>query len=222
MSRLRSLAWWASAAGFLLLLTLVLVGGWLLRSWPSPSTTVSTQADAPQQVIVMRTPGGWLEVATLGVTERFTRRDHKQLWGVDLGETVSDVALRATYRYRLPLAARWPVRVDGQAVEVDAPALQPALPVAFDTASLRKHTRSGWARFNKHENLAALERGLSAALQTRAQSEAYRAWVTEPARRTVAEYTRTWLLRSGDWSHAQPPEVRVRFPDEAEARLPKP
>ena len=218
----RRWTWLALGALLLVLCTVLgLIGGayWAVQQIPQQTTSVTQQVSTPEVPVVMRTPGGLLEVATIRATERFSRRDSKSFWGLDLGETVTEIAVPVTYRFHIPLARQWPVRLAQGVAEVDAPALSPSLPVAFDTTQLQTWGRNGWARFNKDESLAVLQRSLSPQLAQRANAPHYRELATEAARQTVAEYTRTWLTASGQGPVR---EVRVRFPGEASATAPTP
>ena len=212
--------WLAIAALLLTLCTaLGLIAGawWAIRQLPATQTVVREQVSTPEVPLVMRTPGGLLEVATVRATERFSRRDSKSFWGVDLGETVAEIAVPATYRFHIPLARQWPVRLHNGVAEVDAPAIAPSLPVAVDTTQMQTWGRNGWARFNKDDSLLALQRSLTPQLAERANNAHYRELATEAARATVAEYTRSWLTASGKGPVR---EVRVRFPGEAQATAP--
>ena len=211
--------WLALITVLILLFKVIGAGVDWVRNLQNPQSVVTQQVSTPEVPVVMRTPGGLLEVATIRATERFSRRDSKSFWGVDLGETVTEIAVPVTYRFHIPLARQWPVRLEQGVAEVDAPALSPSLPVAFDTTQLQTWGRNGWARFNKDESLAALQRSLSPQLAQRATAPHYRELATEAARQTVAEYTRSWLTASGKGPVR---EVRVRFPGEASATAPTP
>jgi hypothetical protein len=197
LTALGGLAWW-----------------WFGAPARQAATVVSTQVVSPEVPIVMRTPGGLLEVATVTATERFTRADTREFWGIDLGTTVSQVQVPVHYRYHIELAREMPLRLQGTVATVHAPALRPSLPVAFDTAALQKHTQSGWARFNKADNLDALERSLTAELAVRAASARYLQLATEAARLTVREFVTQWLLKEQTWKHDANHQVRVVFPGE--------
>ena len=98
---------------------------------------------------------------------------------------------------------------------VEAGEIKPTLPVAFETSTVQRDTRSGWARFDKHENLAALERRLSSELERR--SLGYRTLALAPARQTVAAFVRTWLSSEQHWRSLQISEVKVLFPEDRAA-----
>ena len=117
------------------LLANALLAIWLWRAQPpAPPPLPNTVG----QAVVLRTPGGRLEVAELRQLESFeVSRDHDVL-GVPMGSTYSRVRVPAHYRYHVELAPEWRVRVlpDG-GVRVIAPRVQPSLPVAIDTAQLQ-------------------------------------------------------------------------------------
>jgi hypothetical protein len=162
------------------------------------------------------TPGGELGVATFRNTERFISKNHKTLWGFELpfGTTESHFQADITYRYHIEMKKKWPISVDGKTCVVDAGAIKPALPVAFDTATIQKYTTSGWARFDKTENLDALERSITAQLQTRASSPQYEQMVKDAARQTVQAFVSTWLLKANQWGKEPEYKVVVLFPGE--------
>jgi hypothetical protein len=64
---------------------------------------------------------------------------------------------------------------------VEAGEIKSTQPVAFDTSTMQKETRSGWASSDKHENLADLERPLSPELELRSHG-----YTTVPRKIAVA------------------------------------
>lgn len=202
--------------GAIIVLAVALALGWLVyalfpRPAPDKATTEVTTTEVP---VIMRTPGGLLEVATVRAQERFTRSDTRDFWGLPLGTTVSHIEVPALYRYHIELARDWHLLISGRTAYVRSPALEPSLPVAFDTGAMRKYTRSGWARFDKQENLDALERTLTRELDARANSDRYRRLATEAARQTVREFVTRWLLKEQHWKRDSAYTVVVSFPGE--------
>ncbi len=197
-----------------LIAALVFGGGWLLQRVPIVSHEAQTGVDSVGTPLVMRTAGGRLEVATVSVVERFTRIDSKDFQGIDLGTTISQIQAPVVYRYHIEMASEWPLTIVGKTCIVRAGAVAPTLPAAFDTAAVQKYTASGWARFNKMDNLAQLERSLSSEMNTRAASPRYLALAREAGRETVAEFVTTWLLREHAWRRDGDYRVIVLFPGE--------
>jgi hypothetical protein len=205
-----------SGSATLLAVALLVLMWWLLDGYrPRMAATSETRVVAPEVPVVMRTTGGLLEVATVKATERFTRADTKEFWGIPLGTTVSQIQVPVIYRYHIQMAREWPLTVRDKTCIVQAGALEPSLPVAFDSALMEKYSRSGWARFDKDQNLATLERSLTPELQLRARSNQYRQLATEAARETVAEFVTTWLLKEQAWARDAQHKVVVVFPGEA-------
>lgn len=179
--------------------------------------TIETSAAGAGVPVVMRSPGGLLEIATVTVYERFKRTDTREFWGVPLGTTVSIIQVPVTYRYHIEMAREWPIYIDGKTAVVRAGEVKPSLPVAIDTARMEKYTQSGWARFNKDENLQMLERSITPELQTRAHVPAIRQLAVGAGRQTVREFVTTWLLKEQGWKRDAQYKVLVLFPGEAES-----
>jgi hypothetical protein len=161
--------------------------------------------------------GNILEVATAVATETFTRQSHVELFGkkMPLGTTVSEISVPATYRYHIDLRGDWELTISGQRLVVLAPSIRPSLPVAFDSAGIRKKSQAGWALWNAEENLAALESSISAELAKRAGQEDVLVKVREESRISVARFLQDWLLSRQSWSIGKFTEIVVIFPEES-------
>jgi hypothetical protein len=198
----------------LIALALVAALGWLAYDRLLGRTAIATSVTSSGVPVVMRSPGGLLEIATVTVFERFKREDTREFWGLPLGTTVSIIQAPVVYRFHIEMAKEWPIQIQGKTAVVRAAQVKPSLPVAFDTTRLEKYTQSGWARFNKDDNLAQLERSITPELQARSQNPALRALATEAGRKTVAEFVTTWLLKEQGWSRDADHRVVVLFPGE--------
>jgi len=196
------------------------VSGFIGRGGPS-LTEVMTSGET----IVMRTPGGTLEVARIKAYENLRRTDpgDKVAWGlIETGDTVSEIDVAALYRYQIELAQEWPLRCDRGVCVVRAGPIKPTLPPGIYSEEMRKRTTSGWARFNKNENLALLERSMTAELSKKATSERNMQAATDAARRTVREFVKTWMLKARLKPGEAMPRIVVLFPGEtAEPARPK-
>ena len=198
-----------NAVYFVAAVVVVLV--WLLwpREKPVGRLTVAT-AGVP---VVMHTSGGRLEVATVTATEAFKLdAPPKSFLGVDMGKTISNVQTKVVYRFYIEMAKEWPIKFKDTTAILEAAEIRPTLPVAFDTATMEKQTRSGWARFDKQENLEELERRMSPKLEERAY--AYKGLALESARKSVGDFVRTWLIKEGHSQQGVPYQVQVIFPGE--------
>lgn len=193
---------------------------WLPRTGLSPAPhdwTAEWRADPP---VVTTLPGGLLETATIRMDEDFYKSDAKRWWGIYLGNTVSHIQVSATYRYGVPLADEaWEIVTQGQTTIVVAPNLQPSVPVAIDTATWREKTVSGWARFDKQDQLEALRRSLSGDLEERARDGRRVALAREASRRTIGEFVDGWLGARGEEDGGVFATVKVYFLDEVTASI---
>ena len=199
-----------ATAGAALLLAVIVVSAWL---WPHERPTDKSTAASASVPLVMHTSGGRLEVATVTATEAFKLATPKELLGIDLGTTVSQIQVPVVYRFYIEMTKEWPITPDGQSLIVQAGEIKPQLPVAFDTRTIEKHTTSGWARFNKAANLDKLERSLSPLLEARAPG--YKQLATEAARKSVSDFVTTWLLKHHPLPDGTTRRVHVFFPGEA-------
>jgi hypothetical protein len=204
----------ALAAALVLAIRLGGVGNRQPTARPSPAITTTAHAE---RVVVMPTAGGRLEVAAVHARETFARSDPRLLLGrIDLGTTVSEVRVDATYRFHVGMQWAWPLRVVGKTCLVRAGAVEPTLPVAFDTATVERRTSSGWARFDKRENLRALESSLTQLLAERAPL--YRDRAREAGRGVVEAFVLEWLVRERQWARDPEHRVVVLFDEEPEPR----
>ena len=187
---------------------------WPTGLWPpnsseavvAPSTTSGCTVVSSDSVNIR-------PVATVRAREAFTRSDPRVLLDlIDLGTTVSEVRVDAAYRFHIAMAKAWPLRIVGKTCLVQAGAVEPTLPVAFDSRTIQRRTASGWARFDKRENLQALERSLTQLLAERAPL--YRERAREAGRAIVAEFVAEWLLREQQWRRDPEHRVVVVFDDE--------
>jgi hypothetical protein len=158
---------------------------------------------------------GNLELAVAEVVETIERTEERRaLWDlVPLGSTTVGVRVPVVYRYHVPMAGEWRATVEGDRLTVVAPALRASLPPAFRTDRMERRVESGWLRFDGAERLAELERELTPMLAGRARDRRHLELAREPARRSLAEFARGWLMREG--AAADPiRSLEVRFADE--------
>ena len=170
-----------------------------------------TQLD-PARVIVLRTPGGLLEVATLKRVEEFGWQTKYTCPLIDcgalLGATVTRLRAPVHYTYRIPLAESWELRPDGKEYVLVVPAVQPALPPAVETAKVELETQGSWTSPGREMNLQSTLRQLGPELERRATQPEYLKLQEPHAARTVAEFARKWLREQGK---PAPQNLRVVF-----------
>jgi len=156
-----------------------------------------------------------LETATSSVPETFTQSDSATLFNViPLGTTVSEIRVPAVYRYHVRLYDPWRLVVSGPVCLVMAPQFEPSLPPAIVTDQMEKSSSTGWLRFNGDDDLATLERGITAELEKRAGDKEHRDFVREACRRSVAEFVKRWLMKEDYWRDDRFHQIVVVFPDE--------
>jgi hypothetical protein len=221
-----------------LLLTSVLLAAslaanlWLARRAADSDRRLENWSASLDQVEVLRTEGGLLQVSTIRAPETFKAVKPHDLLGFDLGATTTHIRVPATYHYHIELAREWKLRVrpDGTVIVI-APPVRPTLPVAIDTARLERQAEGRWSLFTGARELEALERTITQSLAEKAASPGYVAFQREAARQTVAEFVQRWMLTQERWKGALNAAaarqaggggltVRVLFADEPIAALP--
>ena len=169
----------------------------------------------PAQVVVLRTPGGMLEVATLVKTEEFGWRSSHTCPVLDCGEifgyTVSRARVPAHYVYRVPLAETWELRLQGNEYVLTVPAPQLKLPVAIESSKLEIESKRGsWLSPPVGPNVQSLMRRLEAELGRRALQPEYLQAQRASAAKTIAEFAQKWMAEQVK-TPGRP--VRVQFKD---------
>ena len=166
----------------------------------------------PAQVIVLRTPGGMLEVATLSRIEEFGWQTTYSCPLIDcgrlLGATVTRLRVPVNYTYRIPLAETWQLRPEGNDYVLEVPAVQPATPPAIDTANLQMETRGAWSSPGQDLNVQSTLHQLGPELERRATLPPYLQMQEPHAAKTVAEFAQKWMREQGKTTTAK---VRVVF-----------
>lgn len=180
--------------------------GGVARDAPSASFTGT--------MIPMRTPGGLLEVSTVVAEERFDSTTQHTVLGVPVGKTIAQIRVPAVYRFHIPLAPEWNLRLAGDALVVVAPPVQPSLPVAIETGKLEAFAAGLWSPFTGADAVAALQRSITAQLAAKADRRELVALQRESARKTVAEFVEKWVVAQPRWQGAKAPAIFVFFADE--------
>jgi hypothetical protein len=165
------------------------------------------------EILVMRTPGGLLEVSRILATEQFDKRFVYTVLGMKVGETVPHIRVPAVYRYHIELAPEWKIIRTDDVFMVVTPLVKPSLPVAVDLAHIDKDVGGTWilVPFNEDDDLNVLEREITKALAQKAGSAAYLQLQREAARKAVTEFVKKWLVTQQQWKDAQRPRIEVVF-----------
>ena len=186
----------------------------IARNFLTGNITHTFRESIPQ---VTSTHGDILELAVYRCDETFKRTDEKWTgWGwVYLGTTVAEIRVPVSFRYHLRLSDSWRLAARDRVCMVLAPPIRPSLPPAIHTTDMERRAESGWARFDKNDQLDALERSMTPALEQRAGDAAHLQLVREACRQSVAGFVRKWLMREGQWRSDRFTSIVVVFPDEA-------
>ena len=200
------------AAGAMLTVAFMKIASF--RLWSTDRGDV--RSPSSDEILVMRTPGGLLEVSRIHATEEFDTKFVHTLVGIPVGETVPRIRVPAVYRYHIELAPEWRVLRTRDMFTVVAPPVKPSLPVAVDLSRMEKDASGTWVLlpFTETDALDDLEREITAKLGEKAVMPAYLQMQREYARRTVAEFVRKWLVTQAQWQPAARPRIRVLFADE--------
>ena len=182
------------------------------RMWPASGTARTAHSSGER--IVMRTPGGLLEVSAVTTEERFDSTTQHTVLGVPVGRTIASVRVPTVYRYHVPLAKEWTFRQVGDTLIVIAPTVRPSLPVAIDTARLESFSAGVWSPFTGEAAVAALQRSITERLERKAGAPEMTLLQRESARHTVTEFVRKWVLEQPRWKGVTAPTVFVFFEDE--------
>lgn len=196
---------WLSAAGALA----AVAAAWMLLA---PTREERVAMLDPARIVLVRTPGGFLEVGALEKVEEFGWSSRYTCPLIDcpalLTPTISRVRVRAHYVYRIPLAAEWKLVPHGDHYLLTVPEPQLQLPVAFHTGDLQIHTESGWLSPPAAANREAVIKHLGPELGRRGVDAAYLQAQRPAAEKTVQEFARKWMLEQGQ--KAEKP-VKVEF-----------
>jgi hypothetical protein len=171
-----------------------------------------TRSAPAEEIIVVRSPGGLLQTATVKTDEVVDATFTHRILGVKIGEVYPRIRCRAYYSYHVKLQPEWRVvRKDG-VITALAPPLTPSLPIAIDTATWETQIGGTWllVPFKGDDDLEELERTVTAKLARKAASDEYKQRALEESRKTIAEFIENWAVQSGQNVHS----VRVLFEGE--------
>ncbi len=168
---------------------------------------------------IQSTGGDVLELATSESEEIITREEERRIgWDwIYLGKTVAEIRARVTFRYHVRLSDAWELTVRSNVCIVRAPQIRPSLPPAIHSDTMERRAESGWARFDKNERLAELEKSMTGVLSERAKDPLHVESVRETCRKSVAEFVKRWLLKEEHWRTDRFTSIIVIFPDEIES-----
>lgn len=169
---------------------------WLPNSFKKKEVEVPVLAK--DEIILVRTPGGMLEVGTLVRNEEFKWSTEYTCPLIDcgklLGKTISELRVPVHYTYRIPLAAEWKLKFRDSYYELVVPPEEPKLPPAIDLSKLQLKTDGKWLSPNVAANQASLLKNFSPLINKKAKQKVYIDAQREQAKKTIAEFARKWML----------------------------
>lgn len=183
------------------IVVLASIGVW--RQLGQTGTTTATKVDLldPARIELIRTPGGFLQVAEMRKVEEFAWQTGWNCPFVDcsqLPKTISKVRVKAHYVYRIPLAAQWRLEAGPQHYQLTVPPPQLQAPVAFDTAGMEiMTTESSLFSPAVAPNRDQVLRHLGPELAQRGGGPAYTQALQLQAEQTVREFAQRWMSEQG-------------------------
>ena len=173
---------------------------------------------AKDEIVILRTPGGMLEVTTLVRNEEYLWSTEHTCGPIDcgtlFGKTISEVRVPVHYTYRIPLAAEWNMKLVGDHFELAVPKPEPKLPAAIEVKKLQIRTDTTWFSPNKADHRESVVHNLGPEFDRRAKRKNYLDAQREDARKTVAEFAQKWMLAQGVAENLRGYPIRVSFPDD--------
>jgi hypothetical protein len=190
--------------------------------WPfSRSVGASVTGDRLQAPEFIPTNGGLLTIAWIKGYENFVKRSPSEAqlelpaggvvtFALPFGETVSEIRTAARFQYQIRLEKRWPIACSEAQCVVRTGAVELAEPVAIYHEQTERKTTSGWARFDKAENLEALNRSLGRALVLRGNAPRNRDLGLREGRAEIEKFVREWMIKGAHGA----PRIVVLYPGE--------
>ncbi|MES2786104.1 MAG: hypothetical protein V4684_11625 [Pseudomonadota bacterium] len=189
-------------AGAVLTAALLAYGVWHAwdRGWLDRGRGAPASMNSGREPEFIPTNGGVLTIAWVKGYETFERRSASEMdvGGIQVplpfGETVSEISTAAKYQYQIRLEKKWPMRCSDEVCVVRTGPVELAEPVAIYHEQTTRKTASGWARFDKAQNLEALNRALDPALKARGNAARNRDVGLRDGRAEVAKFVRQWMV----------------------------
>ncbi|WP_298287225.1 hypothetical protein [Novosphingobium sp.] len=166
---------------------------------------------------VIRIKGGLLEVASVTGERSFAKAIDPQFAAFALEYCREKASVTVPYKitYRVRVGERWIVSIYRGRLIAKVPELEPSLPVAINTAKLR---RGAMEKCLFVPEMGAMDRALksiSPELAKLANNDRTKDFARPEARKTVAEFLRVWALEQKAYPGLAPDApITVMFPGE--------
>ena len=182
----------------------------LLRSEEKPVKTL-----ALDEIVVLRTPGGVLEVSHLIRNEEFRWKTSYECPVIDcsalMKPTISEIRVPVHYVYRIPLAQSWTLQRRGEGYVLKVPGVQPSMPPTVDLSRMELKTSKGWLSPGAQGNRESLLRNLVPELSARASQAHYIEAQRAQATKTVQEFAAKWMREQKGGGGLTEGAIRVEF-----------
>lgn len=179
-----------------------------------PEEGRSVDTDFP---VVIRVKGGMLEVASVTGTRSFPKATDPEIIGKSIPFCREKASWSAPYKitYRLKLGERWQLRYYDGTLIARVPDLEPSLPVAFDSAKLKKGAEESCFFIPDLGTRDRALKSISPELEKLARDQKTKAFARESARQTVVEFLRNWAFNQTAYGDLPPDtKIKVIFPGE--------
>lgn len=154
----------------------------------------------PPKPIVLRTPGGHLQVSGLRNIEEFGWQTSWTCPVIDcsrLPKTTSRVRFTAVYTYRIALAPEWRLEPTTGGYTLTVPPIELQTPVGIDTSDLKMSTQDSVFSPAAAPNRELLLQKLGSELAARGSSSLYLRAQSKAAEATVREFANKWMQADG-------------------------
>lgn len=179
-----------------------------------------TNAGPSREIIVLRTPGGMLELSTIKATEVFDRKESCQFMIlIPCGTFLTTTSVVAYYTYRVPLSKEWRTLRRNKAFIVIVPKVELKLPVALDTNTLQQQAGGTWSLITGTQQKKQMLDTISEQLGKKGSAEDRIELQRASARVTAAEFVQKWLISQTPYKDVLAADVRVVFEDESVRQL---
>ena len=178
---------------------------------------------AKDEIVVLRTPGGKLQVSTLVKNEEFAWQTTYTCPIANcaslFGKTVSKVRVPVHYTYAIPLAAEWSLKRKKTYLELTVPKELAIVPPGIEMQNFEVETTKGWLSPSGAKNQVSMLKHLGPKLEAKAIRPEYVSAQREEARKTVGEFARKWMVEQGAGKDKMDFPVKVLFEGEGPAAI---
>lgn len=189
---------WKPIAVIFAATTAILLAVVVLRITPQLPDGQKVSTLAKDEIVVVRTKGGRLQLSTLIKNEEFKWQTSWTCPFIDcsklLGKTISEVRVPVHYTFAIPLARDWVLTFRGEYFELTVPKEEVNIPPAMELDKLQMRTSTGWLSPPGAANQVSLMKQLGPELSERARRPDYVSAQRDEARKTVAEFARQWMV----------------------------